>query len=84
MRKHDKALESLLKSIDAINALDEKKDKEEVKNDNELPGLKLVAFYNIGVEYEHLFHREKSRFFYQEAYKLADKIGEHDMKARLK
>ena len=57
-------MESLLKSVDAINNVENSEQKEEGKNDNELPGLKLVAFYNIGVEYEHLFHKDKSKFFY--------------------
>lgn len=39
--------------------------------------LKLIALYNIGVENEHLFHKEKSVQYYNEALQLAKEIADH-------
>ena len=33
--------------------------------------LKVIAFYNIGAENEHLLHKEKAQMCYKEGLKLA-------------
>ncbi len=46
--------------------------------------LALVAHYNVAVENEHLFRKDKAQLHYSEALKLAEEIQEKSFITKLK
>lgn len=82
MKKYEKAIEAVFRSIDFLDRL---KKKAELPQDQEasVKQLYMLAYYNLGVEYEHLQVNVKAIDYYMKSKKMAEELGKDETKVKI-
>lgn len=81
MKKYEKSIEAVYKCLEFL-ALAEEKDNDQEQKIN-IKQLYMLAYYNLGVEYDHLIVINKARDNYNTARKLAEELGNQDVVSRI-